>query len=65
MIYSVPSTLKCHQLTGTLISRFKSENPSLTFSDTFAQRMYLCIYKLWETSGETEAKRYVREARLM
>ena len=65
MIYSVPSALKCHQLTGTLISRFKSDNPSLIGSDTFAQRMYLSIYKLWEASGEAEAKRYVREARLM
>ena len=65
MIYPVPNTLKCHKLTAYLLERFTSENPSLKPSDTFAQRVYLSIYKIWELSGEKEAERYVREAKMV
>ena len=64
MIYPVPITLKCHRLTAYLLDRFTAENPSLKLSDTFSQRVYLSIYKIWEHSGEKEAERYVREARM-
>ncbi len=65
MIYPVPNTLRCHRLTAILIERFSRENPSIKLSDTFAQRLYLSIYKIWELSGEKEAERYVREARMV
>lgn len=64
MIYAVPKTLKCHHLTSLLLERLREENPSITPSDTFSQRLYLSIYKIWELKGEKEAERYVREARM-
>ena len=64
MIYAVPKTLKCHRLTSIFIERFAEENPGIRPSDTFSQRVYLSIYKVWEQFGEKEAERYVREARL-
>ena len=64
MIYAVPSTLRCHRLTALLLSRSQSENPSLTFSDTFSQRVYRTIYEIWEQNGEQAAEKYAREARM-
>lgn len=64
MIYPVPNPIRCHHLTSLLLDRFREENPSLSLSDTFSQRLYLSIYRIWEMNGEEEAKRYVREARM-
>ena len=61
----MPNVSKCQSLYSALVSRFQSENPSLVLSDTISSWLYQSIYSIYETSGEAEAERYVREAHMV
>ncbi len=55
---------KCKILHQKLISRFQSETSSFVPSDTVSRWLFQTICNIYEVSGEEEAERYVREAKL-